>query len=197
MLWDNARIRLTCPEAYPVHKEIIEWNVRYSKDRIPEQAVGVDPVTAKLMRWVLHSWQRVDFFNRFLFGTIAPRIQLDYIPALCCAAHLLLLPEKPPEKLEDHVRAGIAMQRLWLTAAKLGLFLQPEMTPVIFRWYQRAEKRFSAVDKIDQAASVLASDFERVALAKPSDAFAFFCRVGNANAPTSRSIRKDLQALMI
>ena len=40
LLWASARIRLTCPEAYPVHRDIIEWRARFSKDRIPEQAVG-------------------------------------------------------------------------------------------------------------------------------------------------------------
>src|SRR5665647_3214002 len=32
LLWGSAKIRLTCPEAYPVHKEIIEWRARFSKD---------------------------------------------------------------------------------------------------------------------------------------------------------------------
>lgn len=41
LLWNNAYLRLTCPEAYPVHRDIIEWNARYSADRIPDQAIGV------------------------------------------------------------------------------------------------------------------------------------------------------------
>ncbi|MDR2788692.1 MAG: nitroreductase family protein, partial [Candidatus Accumulibacter sp.] len=64
LLWQSAGIRLTCPEAYPVHRDVIEWKARYSADRIPEQAVGVDPVTARLMRWVMRDWKRVEFFNR-------------------------------------------------------------------------------------------------------------------------------------
>ena len=71
LLWDSARIRLTCPEAFPVHKAVIEWKARFSKDRIPEQAVGVDPATARLMQWVMQSWARVEFFNRYLLGTVA------------------------------------------------------------------------------------------------------------------------------
>ncbi len=43
LLWDNAYIRLTCPEAFAVHSQIIEWGVELSDDRIPEPAVGVDP----------------------------------------------------------------------------------------------------------------------------------------------------------
>lgn len=196
LLWDSAKIRLTCPEAYPVHRDIIEWRTRYSKDRIPEQAVGVDPATARLMEWVMQSWGRVAFFNRYLLGTVAPRIELDLLPALCCAAHLLVRPQRPPARLADWVELGIAVQRIWLTATHQGLHLQPQMTPVIFRWYARAGRRFSAAPKLFEQALHLSSDFERIANATPKDHFGFFARVGNSQAPRSRSIRQDLAALM-
>lgn len=196
LLWDNAYIRLTCPEAFPVHRDIIEWGARFSEDRLPEQAIGVDPLTAKLMKWVMGSWERVDFFNRYLLGTIAPRIQLDFIPAIACAAHLLLKPIKPPVNLKDYVNAGIAMQRLWLTATANGLHLQPEMTPVIFRWYVRSDKTFSELSSIRQCSKLLVDNFEGLAAAKDSDAFTFFCRVGLSAAPRSRSTRKNLSSLM-
>ena len=196
LLWDNAYIRLTCPEAYPVHKEIIEWGARYSKDRIPDQAVGVDPLTAKLMPWVMQSWERVDFFNRYLLGTFPPRIQLDFLPAILCASHVLIRAKTPPVVLEDYVRAGVAMQRLWLTAAAAGLHLQPEMTPVIFRWYARAGRTFSASSKVGERAAALATLFERRTGAEPKDAFIFFCRVGRSEPPRSRSIRRELNELL-
>lgn len=197
LLWDNAYIRLTCPEAYEVHREIIEWGARYSKDRIPEQAVGVDPVTARLMRWVMQRWGRVEFFNRYLLGTIAPRIQLDFLPALGCAAHLLLRPREAPAALVDYVRAGVGMQRLWLTASALGLHLQPEMTPVIFRWYARAGRTFSALPAIGRRTLLLAGDFEALVGASEGSAFVFFCRVGRSVVPGSRSLRKDLSELLV
>lgn len=196
LLWDNAKVRLTCPEAYPVHKDIIEWRTRYSKDRIPEQAVGVDPATARLMEWVMQSWGRVAFFNRYLLGTVAPRIQLDWLPALCCAAHLLVRPQRPPALLADWVRLGIAVQRIWLTATHLGLHLQPQMTPVIFRWYARAGRHFSAEPTLFEQALKLSGEFERIANAMPKDDFGFFARVGISQVPRSRSIRQDLAALM-
>lgn len=196
LLWDNAYIRLTCPEAYPVHKEIIEWGARFSKDRIPDQAVGVDPLTARLMRWVMQSWKRVDFFNRYLLGTVPPRIQLDVLPAIFCAAHVLIRARTPPATLEDYVRAGVAMQRLWLTASAVGLHLQPEMTPVIFRWYVRAGRQFSASPNVAFGAPALATLFERLAGAGPHDAFVFFCRTGNSKAPSSRSLRRELDELL-
>ena len=196
LLWDSAKIRLTCPEAYPVHKEIIEWRARFSRDRIPEQAVGVDPATARLMEWVMQSWGRVAFFNRYLFGTVAPRIQLDLLPGLCCAAHLLVRPLRAPVLLVDWVQLGIAVQRLWLTATLHGLHLQPQMTPVIFRWYARAGRRFSTEPKLFEQSLVLSTNFERIAHAKQTDNFGFFARVGMSQMPRSRSIRQDLAALM-
>lgn len=196
LLWKNAYLRLTCPEAYRVHREIIEWDTRFSKDRIPERAVGVDPVTARIMRWVMQSWARVDFFNRYLAGTLLPRLQLDFIPALACSAHILLKPNQGKNTLEDHLAAGVALQRLWLTATHLGLHLQPEMTPVIFRWYVQAGRKISAQDKINVGAAELAKYFEQISSATSDESFAFFCRTGCSQPPTSRSLRKDLGDLM-
>jgi nitroreductase len=197
LLWANAHIRLTCPEAFEVHRHIVEWHARFSKDRIPEQAVGVDPLTARLMEWVMQRWERVEFFNRYLLGTVAPRIQLDVLPALFCAGHLLIRPKRPLSSLEDWVRLGAAMQRVWLTATRVGLHLQPQMTPVIFRWYARANRRFSKLPGSFEQALALAAAFEDMADASTKDEFGFFCRVGTCSPPSSRSTRLDLQDLLV
>lgn len=196
LLWRSAKIRLICPEAYPVHKSIIEWGARFSKDRIPEEAVGVDPLTAQLMHWVMQSWSRVDFFNRYLAGTMTPRLQLDLLPGLCCAAHVLVRPVQPPTQLEDWVRLGMAVQRLWLTITQQGLHLQPQMTPVIFRWYARAGRRFSTLPGLFDQSIQLADDFERITNSTQADSFGFFARVGVSQPLVSRSIRLDVADLM-
>ncbi len=197
LLWQGALIRLTCPEAFEVHREIIKWNARFSTHRIPEQALGVSRLTAKLMRWALHSWARVDFLNRYLLGTLVPRLQLDLIPAMACAGHLLLGPIKPPGGWLDYVHTGIALQRLWLTATALGLHLQPEMTPVVFRWYARTGKRLSRLSEIDRQAQRLSERFERLAQASNDDRLVFLCRVGQSMAPRSRSLRRSLGELLV
>lgn len=197
LLWHNARIRLTCPEAFRVHREVIEWRARFSQDRIPEQAVGIDPVTARLMEWVMQSWQRVRFFNRYLLGTVIPRVELDFLPAVFCAAHLLLRPTRPPVDPQDWLHLGMSLQRLWLTVTKEGLHLQPELTPVIFRWYARADDRFSSDPALFESALRLAEDFERLAHSGPKDPFFFFCRVGVSSKPFSRSLRLDREHLLL
>lgn len=195
LLWHSARLRLTCPEAYHVHRHIIEWGARFSEDRIPDQAVGVDPLTARLMRWVMQSWERVEFFNRYLFGTVAPRIQLDFLPAIACAAHILLVPRSVPQGMDDYVDAGVALQRMWLAATGQGLLMQPEMTPVIFRWYARSAEPISVRAGINAGAQELAERFEAITCARPPTPFMFFCRVGVGRTPSSRSLRHRLENL--
>ncbi|MXS85045.1 molybdopterin biosynthesis protein MoeY [Nitrosomonas sp. HPC101] len=195
LLWQNAHIRLTCPEAYVVHKQIIEWGVTVSQDRIPERAVGVDPLTACLMRWVMQSWDRLDFFNRYLFGTIAPRIQLDFLPAVFCAAHLTIKTVKVPETLIDFVSAGMVMQRVWLTCTANGLFLQPEMTPVIFNWYSSRKIKISRLDAVNQEVDKLAKKFHAFSGSR-TEQNVFMCRIGISSHPSSRSARLSLSDLM-
>ena len=91
---------------------------------------------------------------------------------------------------------GMAVQRIWLTATHQGLHLQPQMTPVIFRWYARAGRRFSTAPKMDEQALEVAANFERIVHATPNDDFGFFARVGVSQLPHSRSIRVDLSGLM-
>lgn len=197
LLWLSAYIRLTCPEAYRVHSEIIEWGARYSRDRIPEQAVGVDRMTARLMRWVLQDWHRVEFFNKYLLGTVLPRIQLDFLPALFCASHVLLLPRGQLIEWGDYVNLGRAMQRLWLTATSLGLHLQPQMTPVIFRWYARTGRTLSVRTVLNQNLLSVAERLESLAEVERDSPAGFFCRIGKSDVPSSRSLRMELAELLV
>jgi hypothetical protein len=197
LMFRNAKLRLTMPEAHQVHRDVIEWNARYSNDRIPDQALGVDAMTARLMRWVMQSWPRVRFFNTWLAGTLAPRLQMDLLPGLACAAHLALLAERAPRGIDDYLAAGRAMQRFWLTATRLGLQLQPEMTPLIFARYVRERRRFSATPGMQEQAARLAA---QAAALVGQDAFAravFLGRIGAGPPAHARSLRRPLAQLIV
>lgn len=195
LLWRAAGIRLTIPEVYEVHKKIIHWDAQFSTDRIPDQALGADALTVKMMKWALRSWSRVKILNRYFAGTLMPRLQLDLIPAQRCAAHFIILSDKPQAQTADYLEGGRATQRFWLTATKLGLQLQPEMTPLIFSTYAREGRGFTeSVDKLAEA------DTLRIEL----DAFTggeadavFMGRLGFGTSATSRSLRKTLQQLSL
>ncbi|MEW5943476.1 MAG: ThiF family adenylyltransferase [Pseudomonadota bacterium] len=196
LMFDNAKLRLTIPEAYEVHRSIIQWNSRFSEDRVPDQALGVDPLTLELMRWVMQSWQRVEFFNTYLAGTLAPRIQMDLIPGIACAAHFAILAEREPKTIDDHVDAGRAVQRFWLTATKLGLQLQPEMTPLIFGRYAREGMEFSKTAKAKTQAENLLAQLERLLGKSQTPRSVFMGRIGAGRAPVARSVRLPLSRLV-
>lgn len=194
LMFDNAKLRLTLPEAYQVHRDIIEWGARFSIDRVPDQAVGLDPLTLKLTRWVMASWDRVRFFNRYLLGTLTPRLQLDLLPGLACAAHFALIFHKSPQTIDDFVTAGRTVQHFWLTATQLGLQLQPEMTPLIFSRYARDERAFSSSPHAAPTARRIRHDFER-AFGPAVENAIFVGRIGRAPAARARSLRQPLSQL--
>jgi nitroreductase len=197
LMFDNARLRLTMPEAHKVHRDVIEWGARFSEDRIPDQALGVDPMTARLMRWVMQSWRRVDFFNTWLAGTVAPRLQMDLLPGICCGAHFALLAETPPRHVDDYVAAGRAMQRFWLTATQLGLQLQPELTPLIFARYVRERRAFSRTDGMQEQAQELAGQYHALLGSPDAERAVFLGRIGAGPAAQARSLRRPLRDLIV
>lgn len=195
LMFDNAKLRLTLPEAYRTHRDVIEWNARHSEDRVPDQALGIDPLTARLMQFVLKSWGRVEFFNRYLAGTWGPRIQMDFIPSLACGAHIVIKAQRKPQGIDDFVAAGRAVQRFWLTATHLGLFQQPEMTPLIFGNYVRDGTPFTGVPK----RQAQAQDLERAArevIGTDIDRAVWMSRIGAGTTPFARSMRRPLRQLM-
>lgn len=194
IMFANAKLRLTMREAYEVHRRIIDWGKRFSEDKIPDQSFGLDPLTLRLMRWVMASWGRVKFFNTFLAGTLSPRVQLDLVPSLACGAHFALLADRVPETLLDYVEAGRRVQRFWLTADYLQLQLQPEMTPLIFARYLREGRGFTQQEETLKAASPLAARLGNLLGASLEHAV-FMARIGAGLRAQSRSIRLPLQKL--
>lgn len=190
----SAKIRLTIPEAYAVHRDIIEWGARHSVDRVPDQALGAGPVSLAVMRWAMHSWARIDRMNRFAGGTVGPRIELDLIPALRCGAHFAIVADRVPETLDDFLAAGAAMQRFWLTATTLGLQLQPQYTPLVFARYARMGVCFTQVPAARRRASEVAIRMETLLPGQASHVV-FMGRLGEGPVAAARSTRRDLSEL--
>jgi nitroreductase len=196
LMFDNAKLRLTLPEAYLVHRDIIEWNACFSEDRVPDRALGLDAATLRLMRWVMASWRRVAFFNTWLAGHLTPRIEMDLLPGLFCGAHFAILASRPPATVDDYVAIGRAVQRFWLTATSLGLQLQPEMTPLIFGRYAREGVGFSRLPAAMIRAQRL---YCRLSALLPGDAVGqavFLGRIGQGQLAGSRSLRRALNNLL-
>lgn len=197
LLFANGGVRLTCPEAYEVHARVIEWGTRFSSDRIPAAAVGLDPLAQRLMRWVMGSWPRVKFFNTYLGGTLWPRLKLDLLPALFCAAHFVLLSDEPMPDMAARLDAGRRLQRLWLEATRLKLQLQPEYTPLVFAEYVRAHRRFTREARLLDETERLATRLSGLLGADTLQRAVFMGRIGYGGAPSARSLRRSLDELLI
>ena len=197
LLFANAKLRLTLRETFEIHRSVIQWGARFSTDRIPDEAVGLDPVATRLMRWAMVDWRRVAFLNRYLGGTILPRVQLDLMPALACAAHAVVIAPATPRSIDDFVAAGRAIQRFWLTATKLGLQHQPSYTPLVFAAYARQGRRFSAETRAPEAAKWIKSALDTL-VGDPvaAERVIWMGRLGAGRPAKARSLRLSLQTLL-
>ena len=194
LMYRNARLRLTMPEAFEVHRSIIDWDRTHSPDKVPARALGVDAMTIKAMRWAMHSWGRMRKMN-MLTGTWGPRLQMDLLPGLGCAAHYVIRAERAPRGIDDYVAAGRAVQRFWLTLTGQGLLMQPEMTPLIFTSYLREGIVFTKVPEIVDGARALERSLSDL-VGGDHERAVYMGRLGYGDAPAARSVRKELAELL-
>ncbi|KAG2375190.1 hypothetical protein C9374_010194 [Naegleria lovaniensis] len=211
LMFLNGQLRLTCEEGFPTHSTIIEWNSQFSADKIPDMAVGLDPISTKLMKWALQSWSRVEFLNKYLGGSLVPGIQLDFLPGIACGAHFMFISQHPNSLVstQDYIQVGRALQRFWLTATQLDVRLQPETTPIIFSNYVRNGIKFSKSEECLRKARHIEKRLCEIVNSHPEaknvsvdgtplqEQVAFVGRVGHAEKPYARSIRKSLDELLI
>lgn len=192
-----TRLRLTIPETFPVHQRIIDWDHAQSTDRVPAASVGLDPMTRKLMRWVMQDWRRSEFMNRYLAGPLVPMLEMDWAPGLACGAHFVLLHRDGNEMGEtDLLAAGQALQRFWLTATRLGLAMQPAFATLTFSSYGEKGIRFSRSPHGEQQAAVLSKKFKTL-FGMPASRIAFIGRIGEPrSASPARSTRRPLEELL-
>ena len=220
LMFRSARIRLTIEEAYRVHASVIQWKATSSEDRIPDAAVGLDPVSLVAMRWVMGSWPRARFVARYLGGTLAPRVQLDLIPGLLCGAHVVIARAAAQEEarsdrspgaqrdilaqgdaaahdLDADFAAGRAVQRFWLTAETLGLRHQPEMTPLIFSRYAAEGRRFTNDEGALRTAQAVRESLDGLLGAERRARAVWIGRIGAGPRAQARSVRLPLDSLLI
>ncbi|GAB4391132.1 MAG: hypothetical protein Tsb0032_01470 [Kiloniellaceae bacterium] len=200
----NARatdIRLRIPEAFKVHRKIIDWARDLSPTGFPSKAVGLDTMTLKIMRWGFGDWRRLERMNRMPGATGPAILQMDILPALNSGALFTIRAATPPAPggydPETLLRFGAALQRFWLVAEQRGLGLQPALATAIFAHYGRHGIDFTGDEAIRARAEGLAEELERRGLG--GDDLVFLGRIGRARRRTAypRSVRRPLKELMV
>jgi molybdopterin/thiamine biosynthesis adenylyltransferase/nitroreductase len=193
-------IRLRLPEAYVVHRRIIDWERNFSPDGVPAQTIGLDTMTLRLMRWAMTSWNRADLMNR-IAGTAAPQLQLDILPGINCAAHFTIQrrePVAPADEIASLLRVGQAVQRFWLRATAMGLSMQPAIAPIIFGFYAERGKAPDFNPGIKRKLMKLTSALRRTE-DFDTNMTMYRGRIGWAprRVVTSRSVRRPLASLIV
>jgi sulfur-carrier protein adenylyltransferase/sulfurtransferase len=191
-------IRLRIREAYDVHRRILDFDRDFSPTGIPARAIGLDPLTRRLMRWLMRDWRRLDLMNRFAFGTAIARLEMDLIPGLCCAAHFTVRRKTPLDdatRAETLLKAGASLQRFWLTATRLGLAMQPSLAPICFA---RPEPQ-AATPAPDGRRAKTAARLTRRLVSGDARPLLFMGRIGTQDPRplATRSLRRDAQTLVI
>jgi nitroreductase len=192
----NARIRMTIPEAYAVHRSVIAWHTTTSEDRMPDASLGAGPVLLAIMRRAMVSWARIDRLNRWT-GTLMPRIALDFFPGIFCSAQIALIADREPASLADRIAAGRPAQRLWLTAATLGLQMQPQYTPLVFARYAREGRPFTTDARARGEALGVATQLEAMLGEGAAKRAVWLARIGPARPVAGRSLRLPLSTLIV
>jgi len=195
LMFRSAHIRLSIEEAYRVHAAVIEWNATHSIDRMPDAAVGLDPLSLIAMRWAMRSWPRTRFVTRYLGGTLAPRLQLDLAPGVRCAAQVAFVARSEAVALDDFA-TGAAVQRFWLTAERLGLRHQPQLTPLVFARYADEGRKFTRDERALREADVVRDELDRLLGADTRARTVWIGRIGAGARARARSLRLPLEALL-
>lgn len=191
----STDIRLRCPEAFAVHQRIIDWVNPLSATGIPVKTLPLDAMTRLLMRWAMRDWRRLNRLNR-MSGTLLPTVQMDYLPILSSAAVFdVRLTDASPVGGHGRgalLRAGESLQRLWLTATRMGLGMQPLLAVVGLSHYGVTDTTFTQDHALLPKAKLLARSFDEVVGADTSDVV-FLARIGDAppRVQTHRSVRRE------
>lgn len=197
LIYGNAYTRVSMEEAHHHHRKIIDWDKQFSKDKIPDQALGVNWLMRKVMKSALNKdWKQFEFMGKYLAGTVLPRFLMDYRTSVRCSTHFALIAPKECVSEADYIKAGGVLQRFWLMADKLKLGFQPEYTQIVFSEYLRRDVTFTSNPATIENARQMEDKFidlmgDQQTVAK----VCYFGRLGRSERVASRSIRKDLSEL--
>ena len=168
----------------------IRWNqaeVEITRDGLPIKSLELGRAGSLAFRG-LKRWSVVNFLNRFGFSKAAAKNSV-MLMRRCSAAGLITAPDTSPR---GFMEAGRVFQRIWLHVTKEKLTLQP-MTAVIFL---QLRARLRSCDGLSQDQIVVVNALRRdldTFFALPVDRVpAMLFRVGQAPAPSSRTIRRNV-----
>ena len=183
-------------EHEPFHREFYD-NLRFSGADARRTGDGLDVATLQLPSGVasvlraLRSWRRMKRANVFGFSRGVAR---QAAREVCCSGAIGFLTVKSPE-VPQFVDGGRAFERIWLTAASLGLHVHPTASLPVFLAHARSGGDQLLPHHKRRAAAMLTS-FQRLFPELNGRAVQMAFRLGYGAVPQVRSLRRSLQCVV-
>ena len=195
LLFKADGIRFSIPEIFERDRNAVEWNSQLSEDRIPDGALGINPIAKSIMRW-LASNRKYDKLLSYVARSPLPRFEMDLLPAIFCAGHFIITAHNPLKTVDDYVAVGRCMQRFWLTATTLGIMLHPEFMPLCFSDYVLNNRYPSQIERLNKQVKLLFATFTKLVGEQTVAHAVFMGRIGKSSPPKARSVRLPLNKLI-
>ncbi len=141
------------------------------------------------------NWSTMKVFNRLGISRIVPLISYRAI----LRAPLVGLLKCPNTRPETMIKGGRALERLWLTATRMGLSFQP-MTAVTLFWMRWRMNQLGAFDdKQERMLRSLWKTYHEIFDVAPNsrEGHVMLFRIGVGNQVACRTLRKPPEAFMI
>lgn len=176
-----------------IHRDVFA-GFRWSSAEVLAHRDGLDIASLELSpteragTQLLSAWPVMAELKAFGGGKVLEDTAVQAIDSASAVALLVF----PGMTCDSYFQAGRALQRFWLTATELGIFVQP-MTglPYLFaRLEQGNGVGFDEDERVELRA--LRKRYRALFTVPPGHAEAFLMRLGKAEAPSALSLRRPL-----
>lgn len=193
-----TQVRLSLKKCHDVHVKVLRWNNENTPSGMPYTAAGLNRFSAEFFRKFHKNWGLLSGINRYLGGAWLSSLELDYVPGKHCAGFFSITAEKPIESmtLDDLLRAGMQIQRIWLYFASRNMVIQPCYMPIILSWYLRESITITEDPSLLNKLQAMHDHFSRLGFDGKT---IFMARFGYPldSKTTPRSVRLDLSELLL
>jgi hypothetical protein len=181
-----------------LHHELMR-EIRWSPEEVETTRDGIDLATMELSRTDLatlrlsRSWNNLLFIREIGGGRALEKSARDGMAAASASCLLTF----PGTKGSSYFHGGRALQRVWLTATKLGLAFQPT-SAIVYLWarLERGGGEGLAADEVARLHE-LRQDFRGIFDVAPDQAEVMLFRVSIAAAPSARSLRRAVDDVLV
>jgi len=195
LLGRGDRVRLLNRLTHGEMMAELRWNaaeVEATRDGVDVATLELTPTDLAAMR-MISSWRVLAMADRVGGGA---GLEKPSRKAMASASGLALLTVRG-QTAADRVRGGRALQRVWLTAAELGLAVQP-MTAITHLFDRLAAGEVDALTAGGrESLAALRAGYEDLFDARADDAEIMLFRLAVAGPPTARSLRRRVDDVLV